>query len=324
MSYVDALFDPMRPHDPIFHDPIFKFGGLIREAYRLDRYAEQKNVVLYLIDAMPFDMWENDGFPVAVTNSIVLHEFSTEKLFRLPDTWCGIYYHPYSLHSTVPVTKAFNCFINRMDPFRQSWLYLLVRRGLFDQGYISFNMEVVRHSDEYKHLDPITVFETQFERYCNNFQSEHEFILNNKLVPYCNFTDNGDVTPVCYASNISLVLETTFDNNNVITYSEKIFRALQIPRPWLLFCHCRAVKHLRNMGFDVLDDIVDHESYDSLECAVARQSQILDLMPALIAKSMDNNRLVQAAQHNQNLLAKFSKTWLQDIKSVIDQASTHA
>ena len=322
----------LKSADPIFRttvsevlrtaDPIFK--TLVSEVKNLERYAEQKNVVFYFVNEMPFDSWKDNGCPTAVSNNSVLYNFSTEKLFRFPDTWCGLYYYPYPLHSAVPVTKDFNCFINRMDPFRQSWLYLLVRRGLFDQGYISFNMEVWRHSDEYKHLDPITIFEKQFERYFNNFQSEHDFLLNNKLVPYCNFTDHGDVTPVCYASKISLVLETFFTDNNLITYSEKIFRALQIPRLWMLFAARHAVKYLQDMGFDVLDDIVDHESYDSLDSPVARQTQILDLMPTLIAHQIDYHRLQQAAQHNQNLLAKFSKSSVQDIKYVIDQASTHA
>jgi hypothetical protein len=161
----------------------------------------------------------------------------------------------------------------------------------------------------------------QFEQNLKIFQTEHDFIKHK--VPYRNFVDLGDVAPVCYDSKIGLVIETYFDNE-VITYSEKIFRALQIPRPWLLFCSKYAVKNLRLMGFDVLDDVIDHNSYDELDLPTARQTQILDLLLTYRYLTIDDTRLKRAAQHNQNLLKGFAKSWSQDIMHAIDTVADHA
>lgn len=312
---------------PSAHDPIFKS---VAEIFNLLDYAKQKKVRLYLVDAMPFDQWVIDGYPVAVTNAVVLHDVAPNVLFRLPDSWCGVYHHPYALHDTAPITKQFNCFMNRMDIFRQSWLYQLIRHGLFDHGYISFNADIARQPSvpctddisqclEYNAQD---AFQDQFEKHLTIFHQEHEFI--KPRIPYRNFPDNGDVTAICYASKLSLVLETYFHENDLITYTEKTFRALQIPRPWILFAPRHAVRNLKRIGFDVLDDMIDHDSYDCLDSPVARQTKILDLLSTLADLQLNDSRLQQAALHNQNLLEKFSRNWIQDIELVIEQAAAYA
>ena len=128
-------------------------------------------------------------------------------------------------------SKNFNCFVNRMDPNRQSWLYLLIRRGLFDQGFISFNMDISRHLmlKEYPPgTTPMEVFENQFEKYCNIFSDEHR-ILKNK-VPYKNFDSDTSPVEIIMDSKFSIVLETYHDDNRFITLSEKIFRCLKLPK----------------------------------------------------------------------------------------------
>lgn len=283
-------------------------------------YAQKKNVRIYPIDAMPIQQWLTDGSPVAVTTNKISYVLPPDRLFQTPCSWVGMYHHQYPLNRATNLVKTFNCFMNRMDPFRQSWLYQFVRRGLFDHGYISFNMDVSR-IPWYKDIDPHDAFQDQFEKHLLTFNKEHDLIKHR--IPYCNFHDAGDLIDACYDSRIGIVLETYFDDNNIITYSEKTFRALQIPRPWILFAARHAVRNLRDMGFDILDDMISHDVYDDLDSPVQRQTKILDLLPLMLNTTIDDDRLQQAARHNQNLLAKFSASYYQDIQHTIDHAAAH-
>lgn len=294
-------------------DPIFKNYNIL---WKIKSYADQRNVGFFNIDRMSVDHWILNGCPPAVTNSIILREIpNKDSLIKMPDSWCGVYYHEYPIGDSIVPSKSYNCFINRMDVVRQTWLYQLIRRGIFEKGYVSFNMD----TREYNGTDPHAVFQDQFERHCGIFLAEHEFIRSQ--VPYRNFPESGELTTTCYDSKISLVLETYFDQNEVITYSEKTFRALQIPRPWLLFSHKHAIKHLRKIGFDTLDDVIDHDQYDHSDFAIERQIKLLDMMVDLIDLDFDQDRLDRAALHNQRLLEKFSLTWFDDYMHSIEKAA---
>jgi hypothetical protein len=302
-------------------DPVFKTWNTVEDLCHRKIKQAHPQLRSYLIDAMPESeiLLVQQQKYIAITNSIIDNSFGNiESILRVSDTFYGVYYYPYLLTKS-RVDKNFNCFINRMDPIRQSWLYQLVRRGLFDKGYVSFNMDITRIPN-FKNLTQIQAFEQQFQEYGSIFSQEHDQIKD--LVPYKNFSDNGDITNIVLGSKFSIVLETYFHNNHVVTYSEKIFRCLQLPRPWIIFSHQHAVAHLRIMGFDLLDDIVNHDQYDQLESAIQRQIKLLDLAEQLVTIDIDKcyNRLSEAAQHNQNLMKQFSATWMNDFDNTIQLA----
>jgi hypothetical protein len=82
-----------------------------------------------------------------------------------------------------------------------------------------------------------------------------------------------------------------------------------------------AVAYLRKMGFDVLDDIVNHD-YDNLDCTIDRQVAILDHCEQLLKLDIRTcmPRLEQAATHNINLLNQFYNQW----HATIDDGITNA
>lgn len=300
-------------------DPSFKTWTVAEpECHNL---CHRLQVDCYLIDAMPVDEWISGGCRPCVTNSIILSQVpNAEKIIRTADTFYGVYYHNYPIPTRINPSKSFNCLMNRMDTIRQACLYQLVRKKIFDQGYISFNLDVTR-IPWYQNWNPIEAFQHQFDSMMQIFKEEHE-IIKNKM-PYRNFHSNADITDVLLDSKITLILETYFDRNDVITYSEKIFRSLQLPRPWLLFSHKHAVKYLRLIGFDVLDDIIDHSQYDNIDFSIERQSQILTLLEKHIDKDLDHERLERAAMTNQTLLKKFSHVWFEDFVKCVEHAAKH-
>jgi hypothetical protein len=170
-------------------------------------------------------------------------------------------------------------------------------------------------------IDTMTAFEQQFKNVLSIFKPEHDVIKSQ--VPYRNFSATGDLTEVILDSEFSIVLETHFDNNNIITFSEKIFRALQMPQPWVLFAHQHAVRHLKDMGFDVLDDVVPHNMYDGIEFDIDRQVAILDVVQLLLEKEINSERVKHAANHNQQLMKQFAKTWQDDFIECVEKAAKY-
>ena len=302
-----------------FTDPIFLKSQAKENQCRGLVKKTDPRICEYFIDQI--DPMELSKLQVIMTNSIVSDDLPiVAKIVRTSNSFYGMYYVPYTWHNT-KIKKDFNCFINRMDPIRQSWFYQFIRRGLLDQGYVSFNMDVSRLNDV-SHLSPTEVFEQQFITHLSIFKDEHE--VARTIVPYKNFieADDFDLAPVVLSSKFSIILETYFDNNDIVTWSEKTFRCLQLPRPWLLFGPAHAVKHLRNMGFDVLDDICYHNNYDNIESEIERQIKILD-----IAQTMCNiditplmPRLEKAAKHNQKLLSSWYDTFDADFKNTLVNA----
>ena len=306
---------------PYRKDPIFKLWTKVESQCHQQVADASPRLKSYLIDEFPIEEFKNiltTGHHIAITNTIVVDSDVDKNLIeKTADSFYGVYYHPYDV-SNFNIHKDFNCFINRMDTIRQSWLYQLIRRQLLDLGYVSFNMDISR-IPELNGLTLFQAFEKQFNEQLKIFRPEHEKICNQ--VPYKNFNDNGDLTEIILDSKFSIILETYFHNNNLVTFSEKIFRCLQLPRPWVLYSHKHAVHYLRVMGFDVLDDIVDH-SYDTIEFAIERQVEILNLVEKLVNLDIIplQTRLRQAAEHNQQLLKKFADTWQDDFQETISRA----
>ena len=101
--------------------------------------------------------------------------------------------------------------------------------------------------------------------------------------------------------------------------SEKIFRAIQLPRPWLLYCSPYSIELLRSHGFDVLDDMVNTE-YDTEKNHWMRLDLILDQLETFINRQYtpkDYERFKQAAKHNQQLLASLLHSWPEKLKTVM-------
>lgn len=279
--------------------------------------SRQGSLKLAIVDVCQPEDYQHGKQVLVTTNWLAPGQLDPARYEKIPNSWCGMYAGTV-VSKPVAMVKKFNCFINRMDPIRQSWLYQLVRRGVFDQGLVSFNMDISRLNRIDSTDTPHTVFERQFNQQLQIFQQEHE--LTRHLVPYRNF--DCDLQTAIMQTEFSIVLETYFSNNNIITYTEKIFRCLKLPRPWVLFAMKDAVAHLRTMGFDVLDDLVNH-SYDTVSFDIERQCAVLDQIEAMCKQTLSNNqiqRCQQAADHNQQLLLKMFDSFHADVNTACKNA----
>jgi hypothetical protein len=288
---------------------------------KIKQQYPKKNIDLTIIDGCWPDRYKNQTNTLLITSNVLVDTDLDPHLYeQFQNSWYGLYAGNVPVEVVEP-EKNFNCFMNRLCPTRQSWLYQLVRNDLLDQGFVSFNLDISRNVFAQQHdNDARRVFEWQYQNWYKNFEPEHDFIKSQ--VPYRNFENHADLQSLIMKSKFSIVLETYFERNEIITLSEKIFRQLKLPRPWVLFAMKHAVKYLRDNGFDVLDDIVDH-SYDEIDFDIARQVKILQQLPNLCNLNYNQqlvDRLEQAAKHNQLRLNQLLERFDQDLTKSFDQA----
>lgn len=116
---------------------------------------------------------------------------------------------------------------------------------------------------------------------------------------------------------LNCVIETYAGSSHA--FSEKIFRALVTPAPWVVYAADSAVFYLKSIGFDVLDDIVDH-SYESHNTNWDQKIQTFvqachNNVNHIKQQNFDSirRRCLAAARHNQELLAKMQQQWPKDL-----------
>lgn len=310
IPYLDQIWNSVEGH---------KHEDQVLSAIRKFKNSEQFHICL--VDLVT----PNSNTKKVITDNIVDNiNFSCFSL--APEFW-GVYSYSASYQNTIP-TKLFNCFINRTDPFRQSWFYQLVRQELINKGNVSFNLEYRDY--DYKHsIDNSSSVEAKQELYdwifakgLDIFISEHTLMRDK--VPFRNFT--GDLDQAIVDSKIGIVIETYFDNDErqAIALSEKTFRQLQLPRPFVLFGNPRAVSVLRDAGFDVYDDYVDH-SYDSFDNVIQKQIELLKIVAEFENIQYNAEMLLdfeQRAKHNSRLLEEFKQrlpTKLEELKEYMEK-----
>ena len=230
----------------------------------------------------------------------------------------GIYYMPnHRWHRNTD--RDFNCLMSRLNPVRQSWFYMLYVKGLLDRGYVSLNIHT-RINDQ---SDPYYNFDKFHQETLNGYDQYYHEI--RQLVPFKNFEETGNVCDTILLSKFSIVIETYFNRPDTRLFTEKTFRALQTPRPWLLFHATNTVEQLRDWGFYVYDDMIDH-SYDKFDTAqkfVQRQDAILAQLEELnkikITSSMFDHWEKQTIK-NREILSKWHSSWQQSADTTISQA----
>ena len=239
--------------------------------------------------------------------------FASDNQFRVPVEYINLapeFWHIYrcpSIQDNIYPNKHFNVMMNRISGERLMLLYMLKEAKLFEKGLIGFNCL-------YHDVDP-----DQLQRQAN-FSQVHKGCgwhqwndLHKELLPKMPLLLDIDPDTAAMRSDITLVVES-YVSDTVIAFSEKIFRALQTPRPWILFCSPGSVAVLRNAGFDVLDDVVNH-SYDDIVNVEQRLQAIIQELKKF--KYFNLPRYQKAVEHNQQLLDQFAVQWSYKLQSIV-------
>jgi len=249
-----------------------------------------------LVDSVFFgdsSLWTNQS-AVIITDNHPIRTVSGQLISVLPEFWSIWHFDPEYIDR--PASVGYTCFMNRPRGDRSITFYELIKRNILDQGLVSYNCDHDSYQQEFVRAE------------LNAYQQQHD--LGRELVPYNTVESHGTLEQCIIDSRVSLVLET-YTSDSHIVFSEKIFRCLQLPRPWLLYCSPGSIELLQAYGFDVLADCVDI-SYDKIVSHGARLHAILDQLELFIDRQYSDAeyaRFEQAAQHNRSLLEKFATTW---------------
>jgi hypothetical protein len=241
-------------------------------------------------------------------------EYATDNQFHSPVKYVNLapeFWHIYrcpTIQENIYPNKHFNVMMNRISGERLMLLYMLKEAQLFEKGLIGFNCL-------YHDVDP------DINQRQANYSQVHEDCgwhqwneLHKELLPKMPLLLDMDPDTAAMSSDITLVVES-YVSDTVIAFSEKIFRALQTPRPWILFCSPGSVAVLRDAGFDVLDDVVDH-SYDEIVNVEQRLQAIISELKKL--KYFFLPRYKQAVETNQAILDTLKHQWSYKLQSILD------
>jgi len=234
---------------------------------------------------------------------------SVYRIYRVPQSFYGIYSYTPDNQAWTP-DRDYTFAINRQDYKRMQVLLQLYRNLGFNSGYVSFNCQIGG-----KRVAPENIrrqaFVDEAMSHSATDQERDAFLKLASQVPIKNHDLEHD--SAYNQSWLSIIVET-YSSDNVISVSEKIFRCLVTPVPWTVYAGRYTIAKLRELGFDVMDDIVDH-SYDPLLEAQHKMPNFAGCARQTILhlKRLDwqqvRSRCQIAAFHNQILLADLARIW---------------
>ena len=186
----------------------------------------------------------------------------------------------YSHLQTNTPSKLYNCFINRIEPVRQSWFYFLHIHGLLNQGHVSYlaasippelrqGLEFFDHVHNSSDLPKLEKFQTAYEQLRSS-------------IPYRNFKENSMLIDKILDSKYSLVLDTyaVSDDCNSWFISEKAARCLMLPTCHLMFLQKNTLQKLSELGIMIGQSNLtfDQESWQdrqqkSLQILISNQDE---------------------------------------------------
>ena len=244
---------------------------------------------------------------------------SVYRRYQMPQSFYGIYSYTPDNQAWTP-DRDYTFAINRQDYKRMQVLLQLYQNLGFESGYVSFNCQIggrrVAPEDVRRQA-----FVDEAIAHSATDQERNTFLKLANQVPIRNHDLEHDIS---YNQSWLSVIVETYSSDNVISMSEKIFRCLVTPVPWVAYSGRYTIAKLRELGFDVMDDIVDH-SYDSLLEAQHKMSNFggcvkqniwhLKNLPWPQVKS----RCQEAAFQNQTLLSELSRIWQENRDAWLQQ-----
>jgi hypothetical protein len=286
-----------------------------------------QKVILCLVDdfgvnrddwSLPPDQWFDANTTIITDNYM---PFDTNyQILKLPSSYFGGFSYVPADQTWAP-TRRFNFSVNRLDSQRQLILLELIKQsGGIDQvqqlDYVNFNARIVGNEHTAEHAQHnFAQCWTQLNQ-LHNTEYADWFTQALPCMPIRNHSLTVEQAQV--QAHLNLVIET-YAGDATVAFSEKIFRALVTPAPWTVFSAKHAVGYLKTLGFDVLEDVVDH-SYDNLtqSSTMYGHGKISEFVKLSIQnchniKNSDQTKLAErcqtAATHNQQLLAHLQCQW---------------
>ena len=243
------------------------------------------------------------------------------KVCQLPASFFGIYAHEPALTKWTP-DRRFNFSVNRMDA-KRLLLFLELQLRSMDMpnaeqlDYVNFNCWSW-DGDNASDIGFLSNFECQYNQLEHQFHTVYDSTYSRLLpqIPFRNHTLEHELAHVRAYLN---VVAETYSSDTTVALSEKTFRALCLPVPWMLYSGKHTVAYLNSLGFDVMLDVIEHR-YDSMieNKTAAYGDKMVDFLfegveaVERMQAKLPQHRAEQAAATNQQRLAEMKQSWPQD------------
>jgi hypothetical protein len=271
-----------------------------------------------------------DAKTVVVTDNYVTSP-TLYPVLQLPSSWFGIYAYQPKLTDYNP-TRRFNFPVNRIDSKRLLlMLEIAARSDKFPNrdtlDWINFNCwswEGDNSTAEGRQESFSKVYQALEPQYRDVYEETYQRLLPD--MPFRNH--DMDMETVHLSAYVNMIVET-YSSDTSIALSEKTFRALTTPAPWLLYAGKYAVAYLESLGFDTLNDIVNH-GYDVIsENKTAAYGDKLvewvhcgnDTFTRLseMDRTQLRHRCAVASRQNQTVLKRMRSQWPRDFAAWLPQ-----
>lgn len=231
----------------------------------------------------------------------ILYECRSEEYEKLLGFFqFNFYYYPYHLNFVTPP----EFFESGEYPFR------LDRN--FEKTFLSLNRAYKVHKAQFKtFFDNNNLRDKSYYSFLwkdeKNF--EEKYIQNTHA-------QHDELIHLYQNSAINLLCESQYDNNGVpVEYtfiSEKTFRALAFPRPFVVIGQKNILKNLHKMGFRTFSEIID-ESYDGMDDE-HRLKKIEEIILDLSNKSREEiydmwEKCIDIYEHNRKSIFYHAKAY---------------
>lgn len=246
------------------------------------------------------------------------------QVCQLPESFFGIYQHRPANTAWDP-QRRFNFAVNRMDA-KRLLLFLEMQMRAASMAdpdtldYANFNCWSW-DGDNNSTQGLIENFKRQYQnleqQYHTVYDETYQSLLNK--MPYRNHTLDHEQAHV--AAWLNIVMET-YSSDTTVALSEKLFRAMCLPVPWMVYSGKHTVAYLNSLGFDVMRDLVEHRYDNMIENKTAAYGDKMvdfvfegaDAVAAMQSQNFEGlkHRCATAAAHNQQLLQKMAQQWPAD------------
>jgi hypothetical protein len=224
----------------------------------------------------------------------------------------NFYYYPFHINSMTPME-----FFNNGDyPYRLD--------PNFEKTFLCLNRTQKEHKLEFCDFikDNGILNDSHYSMLWNNW--ERSFVEDD----YNQSTHARHESLIHLYQNtaIQFVVETTFNTTNLSIdstfISEKTFRALAFPRPFIVVGQKHVLHNLRKMGFRTFSDIFD-ESYDDMDDSV-RMKSIQKVVLDLASKSKEEvyemwEKCIEIYEHNRKSILYHCREFDLDFKLKFDK-----
>lgn len=306
-------------YEPTRNNAIFRKGSRQVVVSLVDDFISKINAYR---TPVPFLLEKDD---IVITDNYVScpTQYRVEKL---PASFYGIYYPGHSKLEHWEPDRKYSFSVNRMDQSRFILMLELARYTPLSQGYVNFNCQVDYYFDS-EEVDKAAL-KQNFLSFWHKLSDDNQVKYRESFdclansMPYRNYSI--DFEKIFTKSLLNIVVET-YAGPYTVALSEKIFRTMTQPAPWIIYGGTHSVSYLSALGFDTLRDFVNHTSYDFLRLTDQKEEcflgQFHEISQRLNSASFDTLavRCQQAAKNNLDLLRYYAMTWHSDFENWKDR-----